>query len=100
MFQSYTTDDEDSKDMGQDAEYLQNYQYTWKDVFTSIFSPRTYYMQEELKRLEQLPIEKAQVKPGVRIHLRMGYSADASELPIMFNGVIEEVGPGEVVELV
>jgi hypothetical protein len=100
MFKTYTTDDEDSKEMAMDIDTLKNFQYTWKDVFNSIFSPRTYFMKEELKKMNQLPIERAQIKPGVRMHLRIGYGSDASELPIVFNGVIAEVGTGETVELV
>jgi len=100
MFNSYTTDDEDSKDMGTDTDALKNYQYTWRDVYNSIFSPRTYFLQEELKRREQLSVERTQLKPGIRVHLRMGYSSDASELPIVFNGMITEVGTGEAIELI
>lgn len=31
------------------------------------------------------------VRPGARIHIRMGYGSSASRLPIIFNGVITEV---------
>lgn len=31
------------------------------------------------------------LKPGARLHIRLGYGSDASQLPIAFNGVISEV---------
>lgn len=31
------------------------------------------------------------LKPGARLHVRIGYGADASDLPIVFNGVITSV---------
>lgn len=100
MFKTYTTDDEDSKELALDNDVLKNYQYGWRDLWNSVFSPRTYFMKEELKRIEAVPANRVKIKPGVRVHLRMGYSSDASELPILFNGVIAEVGAGEVMELV
>lgn len=100
MFKTYTTDDEDAKELALDNDVLKNYQYTYRDAWNSIFSPRTYFLQEELKRMQAMPAERARMKPGVRIHLRMGYSADASQLPILFNGVVAEVGTGEVIEIV
>lgn len=100
MFKTYTTDDEDSKELALDNDVLKNYQYGWRDLWNSVFSPRTYFMKEELKRIEAMPANRVKIKPGVRVHLRMGYSADASELPILFNGVVAEVGAGEVMELV
>lgn len=33
------------------------------------------------------------IEPGMRIHLRMGYSADLNDLDIVFNGTITEVMP-------
>jgi hypothetical protein len=91
MFKSYTTDDEDGKG-GDD--------YNWKDAFTSIFSPRFYYQKEEMKRLQEQPMERARLKPGVRIHIRMGYGSNAASLPIVFNGTVAEVSTGEVVEII
>lgn len=31
------------------------------------------------------------LKPGARLHIRLGYGSDASELPVVFNGTITEV---------
>jgi hypothetical protein len=91
MFKTFTTDDEDAKT---------GYEYTWKDAYNSVFSPRTYYLQEELRRMQAEPVERIKLQPGVRIHLRMGYGADAANLPIIFNGVVAEVGAGEAVEII
>ena len=91
MFKTYTTDDEDIRE---------DYEYDWKDAFSSIFSPRTYYIREELRSLEASSVEKIRLQPGVRMHLRVGYGANASSLPIIFNGNISEVSTGEVVKFV
>lgn len=39
------------------------------------------------------------LKPGVRVHLRMGYSANPNSLQTVFNGTITEVALGEIVEV-
>ena len=38
--------------------------------------------------------------PGARIHLRMGYGANAHRLPVVFNGTITEMNAGEMVTVV
>lgn len=91
LYKTFTTEDEDVK---------VDYEHNIKDVFTSIFSPSVYFEEEETNRMNQLNINKATIKPGVRIHLRMGYSADASSLPILFNGVVAEASTGELIELI
>ena len=91
LYKTFSTEDEDVK---------VDYEHNIKDVFTSIFSPNVYFEQEEIKRTNQLNINRATIKPGVRIHLRMGYSADASSLPILFNGVVTEASTGELIELI
>ncbi|HDR7632484.1 TPA: nuclease [Bacillus mycoides] len=40
------------------------------------------------------------LETGARIHLRMGYGATASDLPIVFNGTISELELGDVIEIV
>jgi murein DD-endopeptidase MepM/ murein hydrolase activator NlpD len=35
------------------------------------------------------------LRPGARMHIRMGYGSNASHLPVVFNGVISEVPPGD-----
>lgn len=91
MFQTFDRYDDDLKD---------DDEYTFTDYFTSIFSPRTYYIKEEIKRLQQEPVHKFLMKPGIRMHLRMGYGSNASTLPIVFNGVITDVQQGDLIELV
>jgi len=39
------------------------------------------------------------LKPGARIHLRMGYGSNAYRLPVVFNGVITEMNAGEIVTI-
>lgn len=74
--------------------------YGVKDVFDSIFSPKRYYEKADSIRQEAKLKDKVVLKPGVRMHIRMGYSADAARMPVAFNGRITEVNAGEVVNMV
>lgn len=100
MFKTFTTDDEDTKEMSYDLETLSTFETSFKDVWDSIFSPRKLFLKEYQERLEQNPIDRAQLKPGVRVHVRMGYGGDAYSLPCVFNGVVAEVSTGEVINIV
>lgn len=40
------------------------------------------------------------LETGARIHLRMGYGATASSLPVVFNGTITELEIGDVIDIV
>lgn len=40
------------------------------------------------------------LEPGSRIHLRMGYASNASDLPVVFNGTITEIELGDMVQIV
>ena len=91
VFGTYTTEDENT---------LVTYDPNYWDVLESIFSPRTQFLKDEAKRRSVSPSRRAKLEPGTRIHLRMGYSANAARLPVMFNGMITEVGAGEAVEIV
>lgn len=74
--------------------------YSFKDVFTSIFSPKTYLKKEDALRMREQNLETVVLQPGVRIHVRMGYGANASKLPTVFNGKIAEIDVGDVVSVV
>ena len=91
LYKTYTTNDEDIRT---------DYENNLTDAFDSIFNPHKYFEKAETKRSQQLNVNKVKLKPGVRIHIRMGYSGDASDLPIVFNGVIAEVSTGELIEIV
>lgn len=91
MYSTFTTEDEDTNP---------NYNYNVWDVFDSVFNPRAFFIREQAKRLKNQPIERARLTSGTRIHLRLGYGSNAATLPTAFNGVIAEVGAGEVVEII
>lgn len=74
--------------------------YGLRDVFDSIFSPKSYFIKEDSLRRRKENLETTVLQPGVRIHVRMGYGADASRLPIAFNGKIAEIDVGEVVQVI
>jgi len=45
-------------------------------------------------------LDSIRLKPGVRVHLRMGYGANPNSLDTVFNGVITSVQAGDIVEVV
>ena len=94
MFNSYTTE----SDITTTQQYMDL--YGLKDVFYSIFSPEAYFEKEKALRLRQTVPDKVQLQPGVRIHVRMGYSGDGSKLPIVFNGKVAEVEVGSVAQII
>lgn len=40
------------------------------------------------------------LKPGIRVHLRIGYSANPNSLDTVFNGTITQVTSGDIVEVI
>ena len=74
--------------------------YGLRDVFDSIFCPESYVKKEDSIRRRKENLETVVLQPGVRIHVRMGYGADAAKLPIAFNGKIAEIEVNEVVQVV
>ena len=88
---TFTTEDDDMRD---------EYQYTFKDMFNSVFSPKVYTDKEYQRYAEARDINRAKMKPGARVSLRMGYSADASKLPIVFNGSVAEVQAGDLMTII
>lgn len=71
-----------------------------QNLYDSIFNPRTYV--RNLSEKQALIPERNSIKlvAGARMHIRMGYSADAAKLPIMFNGTVTEIQGGDVVSIV
>jgi hypothetical protein len=45
-------------------------------------------------------INSMMLAPGARIHLRMGYGANAYRLPVVFNGTVTEMNAGEMVTVI
>lgn len=91
LYGTFNTDDTDQKD---------EYEYTIRDVWESIFSPRTYFQEEYLRRKNARDVNTTKMQPGARVHLRMGYSSNAAELPIVFNGCVTEFEAGETMTLI
>lgn len=94
MFNSYTRE----PDITTTQQYVDI--YGLRDVFDSIFSPQIYFDKEKRIRLRQTVPDKVVLQPGIRIHVRMGYTADGSKLPIIFNGKVAEVEVGDVCQIV
>lgn len=93
-FNSYT--------MEADSTTTQQYTdlYGLRDVFDSIFSPKAYFDKEKRIRLRKTIPDTVVLQPGIRIHVRMGYSGDGSKLPIVFNGKVAELDVNEVATIV
>lgn len=92
LFGTFTSEDEDMKD---------EYVYTMRDAWNSLFSPRDFYTKEYNRRTNAREFNRAKIKPGARVHLRMGYEADASRLPILFNGCVAEVQTqGDMIDII
>ena len=94
MFNSYT--------MEPDSTTTQQYTdiYGMRDVFDSIFSPKAYFDKEKRIRLRKIIPDTVVLQPGIRIHVRIGYSADGSKLPVVFNGKVAEINVEEVAQIV
>lgn len=99
LFNSYSDDDTELVEDLDQSEY-NTVRYKVVDAFNALFSPRTYYEDQELQRQNMLEPNQAVIIPGARLQIRMGYGSNASNLPIVFNGQVAEVSTGEVVELV
>lgn len=97
MFKTFSNDD---PVLDYNISEINNVRYNMRDAFNSIFSPRTYYLKEELNRTMKETPNSVQLQPGIRIHLRLGYSANAADLPIIFNGNIAEVSTGDLVQII
>lgn len=91
MYGVFNSDDEDMKDENV---------YTMRDVWDSVFSPRKYFNEEYKRRSNAREINSAKMQPGARVHLRMGYSSNAANLPIVFNGTVAEFENGETMTLI
>ena len=65
---------------------------SWRRVFN--------LPDDEIIRARAEKIKSLILKPGARIHLRIGYGSNAFALPIVFNGVITEMDAQEVVTIV
>ena len=91
FFQTYTTDDEDINN---------NYTFNYSDVVDRLWSPKTFAEKVERQRQNSPAVERIHLTAGTRIQIRMGYGANAANLPIMFNGLIAEIESADVVRIV
>lgn len=57
-------------------------------------------LTEEMKEVHNTIAAPLGLFPGARLHIRMGYGNNLSELPIIFNGTVTEVDVRDIVTLV
>ena len=96
FFNTYTTDSSDgdvidSTSAHKGAGFL--------DVASSIFTPEAYMQKQEEKRQRASKQDKIRLRPGARIHIRMGYGSNAAMMPVVFNGVIAECDAKDIVTI-
>ena len=98
-FQNILAEYDSDGDNDNYVQQLQNGLAALNNWYDSIFNPRTFVRNAQQKQ-DMIP-ERASIKlvAGARIHIRMGYSADAAKLPPMFNGMITEIVGGNVVNI-
>lgn len=77
-----------------DVDYLDRQLKFWDNV---VFNNPPDELAEKKKNEEYKSIY---LETGARIHLRMGYGANAQELPVVFNGTITEIEYGDVVQII
>lgn len=59
----------------------------WRGIQQMLFP----HIGEYERNVYELEFRSLFVKPGTRLHIRMGYGANAAALPVLFNGTIGEV---------
>ena len=59
----------------------------WRNIVQSVFP----HIGEYERTVYELELRSLFIRPGTRIHIRMGYGADAGALPVVFNGTIGTV---------
>lgn len=91
MFNSFATEMED---------YITTPIASINDAWNSIFSSAEYFKTAEAARKNKPQEVKLRLRPGARIHVRMGYGNNAAMIPPMFNGVIAEVSSEETVNII
>jgi hypothetical protein len=55
---------------------------------------------EDILAARRDELNSMMLSPGARIHLRLGYGANAYRLPVVFNGTVTEMNTGDVVTVV
>ena len=83
-------------------EEFQNEQLTQLDGIESVLDKalnRARNMVSHMENTYVVDINSIRLKPGVRVHLRVGYGSNPNSLQTLFNGVITSVENGEIVTI-
>lgn len=105
FYQSYTTETDDYQKQMSIEKSSQGGDGFFETVFddnivSSIFSPNEYAQKVEAQRRATPKQTRIRLREGARMHIRLGYGASASMLPIVFNGIVTEVSAEDTVELI
>lgn len=72
---------------------------TWAAEVADLFRSLMQAPIRELEKRRSEEQDQLYLRTGARIHLRMGYNGDASALPVVFNGTVTRILPGEEMEI-
>ena len=85
------------KGIEDDEEYNKVVRWIFKN--TGIFIGGAKVTQQAVDEKNKL-ISSAKLEPGTRIHIRMGYGSNPSELPVVFNGTVTDMSVGHMIRMV
>lgn len=75
---------------------LKQISYHWQTVLQEL-NPR---IKDDMLIYRAKQLNAMQIRPGARIHLRIGYGASAADLPVVFNGTVAEISADEDIHLI
>ena len=92
FYNTLSTEDEDG---------IPEYQGTTAEAFGYMmtFDSERSKKAEEIRSRKDVE-SKIRIRPGARIHIRMGYGSNAAMMPICFNGTIAECNASETVDII
>lgn len=73
---------------------------TWKGTWNTMIQELAPELNQDIVDYRKKAVEHASIRPGARIHLRMGYGATCMDLPVVFNGTVAEMNAEDAIELV
>lgn len=73
-------------------------QSSFDEVIQSYFKTKEYIESQEAERNADVSLNM--LKPGARLHVRIGYTSNVNDMPIVFNGTITELQNGDIVKII
>ncbi|MGL5459831.1 MAG: transglycosylase SLT domain-containing protein, partial [Cetobacterium sp.] len=80
-----------------DDEYSEINQFLYKHWGFMVGSPK---VTDKMIDMKNKLVTEMKIKPGTRVHIRLGYGSDPLGLNVSFNGTVAEVSNGDIIEMV